>query len=280
MGPTERRIALVSGCDDLRYASHVSHQLYARRHCLGYHLELAPFEGHRGYWHKVRALLTHLDDYDWLVWLDDDAFITALGDDFIAATIADAEEAGAAVAIAPSVPDELNGAWAAYNSGVLALRNTPAVREMLELALDPPLDEIRAWWDAERLGVFTQGDQDVFVWYLENGRGDLVHWVDPMRWNARPWHYRASLDEHPVCHFPGHPDKTLAIAEFAARMGTGPTLVAGSSPARGLLTRPTAQLPRISTASLVTRRLIRRYEAARKRVVLKARWIKETGRWS
>lgn len=273
------RIAIVSGCDELRYASYVGHQTYARRHGMDYHLELAPFPGHRGYWHKVRSLLEHLDDYEWLVWLDDDAFVTALEDDFLRATIAEADAAGRFVAVAPSVDDELNGAWAAYNSGVLALKSCPETEEMLRIALDPPLEEIKAWWDTDRWGVFTNGDQDVFVWYLETRHPDGVHWVDPLRWNARPWNYASGLNEHPVCHFPGHPDKTLAIAEFAGRMGVGPTLVAGSDPRRRLFTPTSAQVPRISEVGLRLRRAGRVISAGRKRVLLKVRYVRETGRW-
>ena len=276
---TEPDIAIVSGCDRIRYASYVGQQLYARRHGLGYHLELAPFEGAAGYWHKVAALRSHLADHDWVVWFDDDAFITDLGSTFVHDAIAEAESRDAWLVIAPSVDDELNGAWAAYNTGVFALRNTPDAHALLAAMTDAPMDEVEEWWDTERLGMFTHGDQDALVWFVEsNGHGPSVHWVDPLGWNARPWHYRGSLEDAPVCHFPGHPDKTLAIAAFARRMRTDETLVRprGSRTRGGLHAQVPSTGPAgggLRSASLTGRQLLRR-------VRRKVDWVRETGSWS
>ena len=276
----ELDIAIVSGCTQLRYASYVGHQLYARRHGTGYHLELAPFEGVDGYWHKVAAVAAHLDEHDWVVWLDDDAFITDLNSTFIRDTIAAAEENEAWLVIAPSVEDELNGAWAAYNSGVFALRNTADARTLLESLRDAPMAAIETWWDESRLGVFTHGDQDALVWFMEErGQPGAIHWADPMRWNARPWHYLGRIDALPVCHFPGHPDKTLAIADFARRMGTDETLVrpAGSGRRdRGLH----AKVPSTSRAGARLRQVSLSMRKLRRRVSRKVRWVRETRSWS
>ena len=273
-------LALVSGSDRLRYASYVGHQLYARRFGHPYHLELAPFPGHGHYWHKLMALREHLERYEWLVWLDDDAFVTDLRTDVLGDAVRRAQEAGRWLVIAPSCDDELNGAWAAYNTGVFALRRSEQARALLDLALDPPLAEIEAWWPAERLGVFTHGDQDLLAWFVEQGHRDGVELVDPMTWNARPWHYRSSLQDRPVVHFPGQPDKTLAIERSARRMGVGPTLVAGSDPGRPLLESPTRQVASASTLSLATRTAAAAARRGRTRVVRKVRWVRETGRWS
>lgn len=274
-------IALVSGCDTLRYCSFVGHQLYARRHGYTYHLEFAPFEGARGYWHKVSALLAHLDAHDWVVWLDDDAFITDLDSSFIADAIGQAEAQGAFLAIAGSVPDELNGAWAAYNTGVFALRCDARSAELLGAMARVDLDELQAWWDPQRLGMFTHGDQDALVWFVETqGLAEQIHWVDPDEWNSRPWRYSSSLSEHPVVHFPGHRDKTLAIADFAHRFGVGDTLVPGLFAARVWVEPLGGQRPGASRTSLAARRALRRGQDLTKRVRLKWHWIRDNGTWS
>lgn len=277
---TKQDVAMVSGCTRLRYASYVGHQLYARRHELAYHLELAPFEGVTGYWHKVAALRMHLAEHEWVVWFDDDAFITDLDSNFVRDTIEQAESADAWMVISPSCDDELNGAWAAYNTGVFALRNTPVSHALLAAMADAPMDEIEAWWDPERLGMFTSGDQDALVWFMDSGgHGESIHWVDPLRWNARPWHYTSSLTDAPVCHFPGQPDKTLAITEFARRMRTDETLVRHGTVngrPRGLH----AQVPAVGRAGARVRQASVQSRRLGRRLARKAEWIRENRRWS
>ena len=273
-------VALVTGCERIRYAAFVGHQLYARRHGLACHLEFAPFEGSPGYFHKGAALRDHLSEYDWVVWLDDDAFITDLASDFIRAEVAAAHAAGSWLVIAPSVSDELNGAWAAYNTGVFALRKCETSSAFLELLRDPPLQEIEAWWDYERYGMFTRGDQDVLVWFVEaHGHETGVRWVDPLRWNARPWSYVSALTDSPVCHFPGHPDKTLSVRDFARRWGTDETLCVPSSASlrQGGIH---AQVPATNAAGAIVRRLSLKQRSLRKRVRLKAQWIRQHRSWS
>jgi len=277
---TEPDIAIVSGCDRIRYASYVGHQLYARRHSLSYHLELAPFDGAAGYWHKVAAMRAHLADHDWVVWFDDDAFITDLDSTFLRDTLEEAERKKAWLTIAPSCDDELNGAWAAYNTGVFALKNTPRAHELLAAMASAPMAEIEEGWDNDRLGVFTHGDQDALVWFLEsNNLQDAISWADPMRWNARPWHYGIGLDLPPVCHFPGQPDKTLAITELARRLGTDETLVLRgnvSGRPRGIH----AQVPAVGLTGLRLRQASVRSQRAARRVTRKAIWIREHRRWA
>lgn len=276
----ELDIAIVSGCTRLRYASYVGQQLYARRHGLGYHLELTAFDGVDGYWHKVAALDGHLAGHDWVVWLDDDAFVTDLDSTFLRDAIDDADRGDAWLVIAPSCADELNGAWAAYNTGVFALRNSPDSRALLSAMSEAPMEEIQRWWDIQRLGVFTQGDQDALAWFVEQrGYRESVHWVDPLGWNARPWHYRDALDDAPVCHFAGQPDKTLAIMEFAQRMGTDETLVrpgVARRADRGLH----AQVAVASNAGVRLRRTSLRGQHLVRRVRRKVTWVRENRRWS
>ena len=278
--PEALDVALVTGCDRIRYASYVGHQLYARRHGLACHLELTPFEGQGGYWHKGAALHAHLADHDWVVWLDDDAFITDLDSEFIRREVQHAHAAGKWLVIAPSVDDELNGAWAAYNTGVMALRNCAESRELLALLSDPPLGAIEHWWDRSKFGVFTEGDQDVVVWFIEaHGRADGVHWVDPLRWNARPWIYTKSLTDAPVCHVPGHPDKTLSIRQFAQRLGTDETLCRAGHP-----TNPSRamhiQVPTISAPEALVRRASLSLRQLTKRARRKVEWIRHERSWS
>lgn len=276
------KIGLISGFDGgLRYASPVGHQLYARRHGLQYHLELASFVGSPGYWHKVAALEHHLENYDWVVWIDDDAFITDTESRFLRDTLEAADRDGHAIVVAPSTDTELNGAWAAYNTGVVALRRSLETRTLLGMMRSADMRAVEEWWDSSRLGMFTNGDQDALVWALEpSGCAEAVRLADPLRWNSRPWYYRNRLSDCPVCHFPGHPDKTLAIHQLGRRLGVDETLTEGTSFAPPLLSSVDAQVPRISTAGLIARAALRSSTSLAQRTARKYHWVRETGRWS
>ena len=195
-------------------------------------------------------------------------------------TLARAETENAWLVIAPSCADELNDAWAAYNTGVFGLRNVPDAHALLSSMSHAPMDEIEKWWDADRLGMFTHGDQDALVWFMESGGHESrIHWVDPLGWNARPWHYSGSLQDAPVCHFPGHPDKTLAISEFALRMGTDQSLVRPGTP-EGRRHAVHAQVPAVGRAGVRVRRISVGSRRLARRVVRKLLWIREHRSWS
>jgi hypothetical protein len=219
-------ICLVSGADELRLRSYVNHTIYARLHDLDYRLECGLDEGVRTpFFYKTSIIKRVLPRYDWIVWLDDDAYVTDFSRDGFRALVEEAESAGHSIVVAEG-PMEPNGFWSVVNTGVMCLKNTSEVFDLLEHMDDKHVDLARDWWREERHGTFTGGDQDVFVWWMETTRRrEKVRIVDHRDLNSRGHYYDHSLSDAFVMHFCGYPDKAIGVVAFAERFGVGQELV-------------------------------------------------------
>lgn len=221
------KLAIVSGSNPNRYRSHVNHAVYARLHGLPYHLDFRKYEGlQTPHFHKLRAILRVIDRYDWVLWLDDDAFFTDFSTDmrrFIQDVPPDV------VMVACRSPINPEGGWTFLNSGVFFVRSCPEGRGLLEEALNTPKLTVEAAWRPEVYGMLTPGEQAHIIYVLHrNGLLDRIRLHDFAEFNARPYHWPdgAPLDLHSIVHFPGSPgDRATAISVFAARFGLDATIV-------------------------------------------------------
>jgi hypothetical protein len=238
-------ICLVSGADEIRLRSYINHSIYARLFDLDYRLECGLDEGVKTkFFYKTSIIKRVLPRYDWVVWLDDDAYITDFSRDNFRRLIVEAEAAGQSVVIADG-PVEPNGFWSVVNTGVMCLKRSPEVTELLEMMDDEHLDRVRDWWQEDQHGTFTGGDQDLFVWWMQDrGHQDRVMIVDHRELNSRAHFYGDSLSDAFVMQFCGYPDKKIGVVDFAARFGIGQELVPDelldrfSSKVRNPMSRP------------------------------------------
>lgn len=175
--------------------------------------------------YKLSIIRRLLPLYDWLVWMDDDAFFTDFTSDSLSSLIHRAERGGQSLIFAEG-PLEPNGFWSRINSGVMVLRNDETARHVLDRAAHVDLATVRTWWDDDRDGLFTRGDQDQLWWSIRtSGVEESVLIVDHRELNSRGHYYRDSLQDAFIMHFTGYPDKELGIARFADRWGVGQELV-------------------------------------------------------
>ena len=220
------RICLVSGADELKLRSYINHYIYAREHGLDYRLECGLDDDIRTKFdYKTSVLRRLLDQYDWLVWLDDDTYFTNFKSDGINELISSAEAAGKFLVVAEG-PLEPNGFWSKINTGVFAIKNSPRGMELLRRMHETPLQEVREWWDDDRDGLFTNGDQDQ-MWYILN-KFNMMEYVDIVSHsllNSRGHYYINSLSDNLVMHFCGYPDKKLGVVQFSKRFSIGQELV-------------------------------------------------------
>ncbi|MCT1366533.1 hypothetical protein [uncultured Kocuria sp.] len=212
------RICLVSGGDEIRQRSYINHAIYAREHGLDYRLEcgIDP-QIVTKYDYKMSIVRRLIHQYDWLVWIDDDAYFTDFESDTLHELVEEAERDDQFLVIAEG-PLEPNGFWSKINTGVFLIKNCPESVTMLESMSSEPLETIRDWWDDEAYGLFTNGDQDQMWWYLcTTGLLDRTKIVGHRRLNSRGHYYENSLDDAFVMHFCGYPDKAWGAARFARR---------------------------------------------------------------
>lgn len=222
----DQRVCLVSGGDEVRLRSYVNHQIYAQEHGLDYRLEIGLGEGVTNkFFYKTTILRRILPGYDWIAWLDDDAFFTNFTRDTIGELVDAAESEGKFLVVAEG-PEEPNGFWSRINTGVILLKNDSRGEKLLDRMWNADLSSVRAWWDDTRDGVFTGGDQDQMWWVLqETGLISDTTIVGHRELNSRGHYYESSLDDAAVMHFCGHRDKPLGIARFAERFHIGHELV-------------------------------------------------------
>ena len=219
-------LMIVSGSSRVRTAAPLNHALYAAQHGIPYFFDAGPSRVDRIYFHKLHVIRRYLPLADWLFWIDDDAFFTDFRVD-LGTFLVDAGEAELVFCKSPVNP---RGGWTWMSSGQFFIRNTPDMAALLDAVLDTDLSEVKGWWDPDTYGLFTNGDQDAFVYRLH---GPDPRWrerfvqLQPDAFNNRPYHYEERLDEHFICHFalPGaHREKADLIGEFAERLGTNQAL--------------------------------------------------------
>ena len=219
------RCCIVSGSSEVRLRSFVNHKTYAAIHGHDYRFETGPFRDMQSnYFLKIHALEHVLPRYDWLLWMDDDAYFTDFATSALDTILAD--DRGDAFLFACRSPVNARGQWTFLNSGVLLLRSCPLAHDFLARTRSTSLASVRRAWREDRYGMFTNGDQDVIIHLLHEmdllGATELS---DCRAFNARPQHYTGSLHDHLICHFAGAADKHRAIRSFAARFAIDETLV-------------------------------------------------------
>jgi len=220
-------LMIVSGSSRVRTAAPLNHALYAAAIGVPYFFDVAPTRVDRIYFHKLEVIRAYLPLAEWLFWIDDDAFFTDFRVD-LRQFLADVGNRDLVFCKSPVNP---RGGWTWMSSGQFFIRNTPGTLDLLDAVARTDLAEVKAWWDPETYGLFTNGDQDAFVYQLQgpgSAWGERFLQLPPDLFNNRPYHYEQRLDEHFICHFAlpgGRRPKADLIAEFAERLGTNVALV-------------------------------------------------------
>ena len=217
-------LLVLSAATSVRTPASLNHRVYADRHGLECLFDLTPGPIPTALDQKLAAVSRALPHYEWVLWIDDDAFFTNL--DVDVRTFVDGE-VDLVICRSPVNPE---GGWTFVSFGQFLVRRTPAMFALFEAVVATDLAMVREWWDPEQFGIFTNTDQDALVYQLSredvpwSGRWKRLDW---QAFNSRPYHYAERLDEHFLCHFvvPGAASKMALVRDFAARMGTTTALV-------------------------------------------------------
>ncbi len=216
-----QNVAVVSGrYPATEFESAPNHRAYCDAHGYTYVHCNWPTGQQIGYLNKVEYVLYYFDRFDWIFWIDDDAFFVDLdrsldhlvppGDKFMS------------VCSSPSYKDIVTP----ISSGQFLLRTTDLAHRFLLMVRDADLDVVREWW-TDDLGYFTGGDQDAMVYAMRTDQaiGDGIEIFDAATFNSR-------IDEvvagQPVflLHFTGPRWTKRHDAKRAAEvLGRGPELL-------------------------------------------------------
>lgn len=223
MKGTGLRIGVISGFfPGRRLNSHVNHSAYCRAHGYFYIDASHPGTHPRPYFRKIEVILECLPLFDWVFWLDDDAYFT----DFSIPLRSFLEPADCEDIIICKSPSTKK-VFTKFSCGQFFIRNSPRSFEFLRLVLQADLPMIKSAFWQERHGQFTSSDQDAFVYLTETiptfGPG-FIRIVDHNQFNNRDFEYSSSTSEHFLIHFTGH-EKTRDKDAFCRRMGENEYLV-------------------------------------------------------
>lgn len=209
------KIGILSGYyPGLRFNSQVNHRLYASRHGYRYIFDSTPRFDPRTYMRKLEAVLEYLDMFDWLFWIDDDAYFTDFEiplETFIKSNL----EAEFIVCKSPSTKE----LFTRISSGQFLLKNTPRAKQFIADALATDLKQVQKWWH-KSLGMFTKGDQDALVYLTETMdqyRQPFMKILEHNNFNNRDFEYEKSVEEHFLVHFTGS-NKIRDQAAFCTRL--------------------------------------------------------------
>lgn len=264
------RICIVSGGSHVRFLSYLNHRTFALEHGFHHRLEISLGTGITSpYWHKFLAIENVLPEFDWILWIDDDAFFTKWSENSILTLVQEAERENKFFVVSEG-PVEEGGVWSRINTGVMLVRNDPRSWKLLAKSRTIDLDTVRDWWSDERDGIFTSGDQDTIWWTLRNNQelneGHTI--VGHRQLNSRAQHYGASLADATIVHFPGPGDKDLRIATFGQRFEMGQSLIPSQ-----LLKKYSVRTPeRMSEPEKFRRKVREQNRRVMRRVRIKLAW--------
>ena len=218
----KQRIGIISYCDKVRTYANVNHQYYASKHGYTYIYDIAPTT-HGVFKNKVEKILKYLDLFDWVFWIDDDAFFMQYNkplSEFIG------RHSRHDLIFCKSPLNE--GKWTYLSSGNFFIKNNKKTKEFLRSILDTDLEVAAKSWDEDKYGLYTRGDQDIMVHLLHNDsrfNGNKFHTtLEYDQFNSRPFHFKNKADDQFLVHFTGE-EKNRQALDFAKNFQLSPALI-------------------------------------------------------
>ena len=222
--PRTNRVGILSGYyPGTRLNSQVNHKAYADAHGYNYIFNASAEKDPRPFYRKFETIARYLHLFEWVFWIDDDAYFTnfeASMDPFIQ----QAGEADLLICKSPSTKK----LFTKISSGQFLLRNSARAHRFLAALMETEMERIRQFW-REDLGMFTSGDQDAIVYLSETDPrfgASFMKILDHNEFNNRDFEFKERCNEHFLVHFTGpSPEKNNYKNAFCERMNINPYLV-------------------------------------------------------
>ncbi len=196
------KIGIISGFYPReRFNSQVNHRIYADIHGYYHVFNSAPEKDRRLYFRKIETILRYMDLFDWIFWIDDDAYLTDLSIP-LTAFLDKFGDKELIICKSPSTKKM----FTLISSGNFLLKSSARSKNFLRKVLQTDLETVRRFW-REDFGIFTNGDQDCLVYQMltnpEFG-GGFHSVIDHNHFNNRDFEYKSELTEHFLVHFAGN----------------------------------------------------------------------------
>lgn len=216
---------ILSGCNKLRFHSRINHEVYCQLHNYRYVNDGKKRELKNKFDHKIGAILDIPIDNKWWFWLDDDAFFTNFETKFSDLSLPLENN----LLLFAHSPVNENNKWAYICSGNFFFKKTEEIHYFFNKVLNQNLLEVKEWWNEEKYGMFTNGDQDKILFHCVNDDSILskTKIISYHKFNTRTYHFNKLTDNFLV-HFTkvNQMSKYDSIKEFQKKFNlTNETLI-------------------------------------------------------
>jgi hypothetical protein len=214
------RICVVSGrYPATKFESHINHKAYCDRHGYTYVHCNWPTGATRPYFNKIRYLKAYARYFDFVFWIDDDAFFMDMDKslDFLWPTF----DQFLSICSSP----DFKTIQTVISSGQFLLRCNDVGMRFLDAVETADPAAIAVWWHDE-LGFFSNGDQDAMIYVMQtDARFKEVSIHDYRQFNSRIENLENG--ESPfILHFTGTEEKKQAALKRAQKLlGRPPSLL-------------------------------------------------------
>jgi hypothetical protein len=236
------RIAVISGrYPSTEFESPVNHRIYCDKNGYTYIHCNWPTKAKNPYLNKLHYIQEYMNHFDYLFWIDDDAFFLDL--DFDIQAYLPTEKHFLSICKSPS----FKALKTVFSAGQFLLRCDERGKQFIQDAMVADLSQIKKDWP-ESNGYFSNGDQDIFVYLSQRSEySDGILMWDYQAFNSR---FENLLDEDPhpiaILHLTG-PKKRKRVHYRAAQKLTNSGI--------GLLSKQVSKEYSISKGSAFSRAL-------------------------
>ncbi|MBO6881596.1 putative nucleotide-diphospho-sugar transferase [Winogradskyella sp.] len=208
-----------------QFESPTNHKLYADIQGYSYIHCNWPTTSKNNYFNKIIYVLNYIEFYDYIVWIDDDAFYFNLDNDIM--DYAPKGDSFISFCKSPSFKELKT----LFNSGHFIVQCNSLSKQFFKDVLKTDLNRVKAWWKDE-LGFFSNGDQDAMVYLLLESEQykNKMDLYDYQHFNSR-YENLFTQDVHKpfVLHFTGRgPTKQANLKAVQSHFNLHPSLVENS----------------------------------------------------
>lgn len=218
----KNRIAVLSGrYPQTSFASGINHKAYCRKNNYCYINASWPTGAQNPYYNKLNYIKEYYNYFDYIFWIDDDAFFIDM--DFSIEDLIEDDK----FFVACKSPSNKT-LFTFLSSGQFLLRCDEVGKSFIDKVSNTDLQAVKLWWDSDRYGFFSNGDQDAMVYHLITNDNFKKRYslYEHNHFNSRIKDLKLDINSVVLLHFTG----TLKIKkkhyrEAQAILGYGPELV-------------------------------------------------------
>ncbi len=175
------KICVISGRYPIsNFRSAENHKKYCDKHGYFYINCSWPTIAKNPYFNKIYYIKTYIDLFDYIFWIDDDAFFI----DFNQTLTSLFPTGDKIISICKSPTNKKLKTL--FSSGTFLLKCSEKAKLFIDEVLNVDTDMVKRWWKAE-YGFFTNGDQDAMIYIYKSSDlfKDSFLFFDYLKFNAR-----------------------------------------------------------------------------------------------